>query len=128
MPPKRLAEEKKEWTKKAIQKATQKVFFEKGYANATVEETAHLAGVAKGSIYLHFQTNDYLYLSLMILVLEEVKKSLMEFQGKVVSGQTQTGSEIVTGFFNRNSFKTYSAINRNFLNFNFSFLFPRMKA
>ena len=97
---KRLAEEKKEWTKKAIQRAAQKVFFERGYANATVEEIAHLAGVAKGSIYLHFQTKDDLYLSLMIPVLEEVERSLVDFHGKVVSGQYQTCSEIITGFFN----------------------------
>lgn len=97
--PKRLAQEKREWTKKAIQKAAQKVFFEKGYANATVEEIAYLAGVAKGSIYFYFKTKDDLYLSLMIPVLEEVRRSLIEIQDKVVSGQYRTGHEIVNGFY-----------------------------
>jgi len=98
--PKRLVEEKKEWTRKAIQKAAQKVFFEKGYANATIEEIAKLAGAAKGSIYLYFQTKDDLYLSLMIPALEEIKRSLADFQGKMAKDQYQTCSEFITGFYN----------------------------
>ncbi len=97
--PKRLAQKKREWTKKAIQKAAQKVFFEKGYASATVEEISNLAGVAKGSIYSYFKSKDDLYLSLTIPVLREVKRSLIEIQDKVISGQYRTGHEIVNGFY-----------------------------
>lgn len=97
---KRLAEEKKELTQKAIQKAAKKVFFEKGYLNTTIAEIAKLAGVAKGSIYLYFQTKDDLYLSLMVPILEEIKKSLTELKDKITQGQYRTGKEIITGFYN----------------------------
>jgi AcrR family transcriptional regulator len=97
---KRLAEEKKELTQKAIQKAAKKVFFEKGYLNTTIAEIAKLAGVAKGSIYLYFQTKDDLYLSLMVPILEEIKKSLTDLKDKITQGQYRTGSEIMTGFYN----------------------------
>jgi len=98
--PKRLAEEKKELTQRAIQKAAKKVFFEKGYVNATIAEIAKLAGVAKGSIYLYFETKDDLYLSLMVPILEEIKKSLTDLKDKITQGQYRTGSEIMTGFYN----------------------------
>jgi len=97
---KRLAEEKKELTQKAIQKAAKKVFFEKGYLNTTIAEIAKLAGVAKGSIYLYFQTKDDLYLSLMVPILEEIKKSLTDLKDKITQRQYRTGSEIMTGFYN----------------------------
>jgi AcrR family transcriptional regulator len=97
---KRLSEEKRELTQRAIQKAAQKVFFEKGYVNATIAEIAKLAGVAKGSIYLYFQTKDDLYLSLMLPILEEIKKSLTALKDKINQGQYRTASEIMTGFYN----------------------------
>jgi hypothetical protein len=44
----------KKLTQKAIQKAPPKVFFEKGYRNATIAEITKLAGIAEGSIYLYY--------------------------------------------------------------------------
>ncbi|OGP52991.1 MAG: hypothetical protein A3K30_01485, partial [Deltaproteobacteria bacterium RBG_13_51_10] len=73
---------------------------EKGYGNATIEEIAKLAGVAKGSIYLYFPTKDDLYLSLMIPVLEEIKRSLSDFQDQVAKGQYQTCNAIIIEFYN----------------------------
>lgn len=97
---KRLSEEKRELTQKAIQKAAKKVFFEKGYVNATIAEIAKLAGVAKGSIYLYFQAKDDLYLSLMLPILEEIKKSLTDLKDRINQGLYRTASEIMTGFYN----------------------------
>lgn len=86
-------------TQRAIQKAAQKVFFEKGYVNATISEIAKLAGVAKGSIYLYFETKDDLYLSLMLPILEEIKKSLTEFKQRVLLHESLTGKDLVEGFY-----------------------------
>jgi AcrR family transcriptional regulator len=97
--PKRLADEKKEWTRKAIQQSAKKVFFEKGYADATIEEIARLAGVAKGSIYLYFQAKDDLYLSLMIPVLEEIRESLTDFQNRFRQGEYPRCNDLIQGFY-----------------------------
>lgn len=97
---KKLSTEKKKLTEKAIQKAAQEVFFEKGYVNATISEIAKLAGVAKGSIYLHFQTKDDLYLSLMLPMLQEINKSLTELKKKFTQKRDLTGKEFVEGFYN----------------------------
>ncbi|MBN1665046.1 MAG: TetR/AcrR family transcriptional regulator [Deltaproteobacteria bacterium] len=96
---KSLAHEKRDLTQKAIQKAAKKVFFQKGYANATIAEIAKLAGVAKGSIYLHFQTKDDLYLSLMLPILKEIKRSISGLKESVEQGRCKTGKEIVEGFY-----------------------------
>lgn len=101
--PKRLSEEKRKLTQKAIQKAAKKVFFEKGYGNATVAEIARLAGIAKGSIYLYYKTKDDLYLSLMLPVMEEIRRSLQELKTKIIQGQIKTAQEFVEGF--RNHYK-----------------------
>lgn len=95
---KKLTEEKRKLTHKAIQKAAQKVFFEKGYVNATIAEIAKLAGVAKGSIYLYFQTKDDLYLSLMLPILQEINRSVLEMKDNVTQGQWKTAKDVIEGF------------------------------
>ena len=46
--------------------AAGKVFSEKGYAAATVEEIAESAGVAKGSVYNYFSSKQELFTALFI--------------------------------------------------------------
>ncbi len=98
--PKRLSTEKRKLTQKAIQKAAQQVFFEKGYVNSTISEIAKLAGVAKGSIYLHFQTKDDLYLSLMLPMLQEIRKSLTELKDTLSQTKQLSGKDFIAGFYN----------------------------
>lgn len=52
--------------RKAILKGAREVFFEKGLIAATVEEIAARSGLAKGTIYLYFQSKEEIYASLMI--------------------------------------------------------------
>ena len=47
-----------------IQKAAREVFFDKGFANTTMEEITKKANVSKGTIYLYFKNKDELYVSL----------------------------------------------------------------
>lgn len=96
---KRLSDEKRKLTQKAIQKAAKKVFFEKGFTNATIAEIAKLAGVAKGSIYLYFQTKDDLYLSLMLPILQEIQRSVLALKEKVALGRCKTAKDLIAGFY-----------------------------
>ncbi len=53
-------------TRKAILKASLKVFSTKGYARARLEDVAREAGVTRGAIYWHFDNKAKLYSSAVI--------------------------------------------------------------
>ncbi len=59
-------------TKRRIFNTAIKVFSEKGYDNASIEEITSIAGVAKGSLYYHFSKKEDIF----DLLLEEGKKLL----------------------------------------------------
>ena len=59
-------------TKRRIFTTAIKLFAEKGYDNAGIEEITAVAGVAKGSLYYHFDTKEELF----DLLLEEGEKLL----------------------------------------------------
>jgi len=59
-------------TKRRIFKTAIKLFAEKGYENTGIEEITAVAGVAKGSLYYHFETKEELF----DLLLEEGIKLL----------------------------------------------------
>lgn len=62
--------------KEAILKAARKVFFAKGFMNATVDEIAEHCGLAKGTIYLYFKSKEEIYVSLMIKGLSLLKQEM----------------------------------------------------
>jgi AcrR family transcriptional regulator len=47
--------------RESILRAAAKVFTERGYANATIDEVASHAGVAKGSVYTYFKSKQHLF-------------------------------------------------------------------
>ena len=51
-------------TRAAILVAAEKLFFEKGVANSTLDEIASAAGVTRGAIYWHFESKSDLFLQL----------------------------------------------------------------
>ncbi|MCL4425770.1 MAG: TetR/AcrR family transcriptional regulator [Firmicutes bacterium] len=51
--------------KSLLFKAALEVFAEKGFANATVDEIVQRAGVAKGTVYHHFESKEELFLVLL---------------------------------------------------------------
>ena len=59
-------------TKRRIFKTAIKLFAEKGFDNAGIEEITAVSGVAKGSLYYHFETKEDLF----DLLLEEGRKLL----------------------------------------------------
>ena len=51
-------------TRQSILAAAERVFYEKGVSNATMEEVASAAGVTRGAIYWHFANKTDLFLEL----------------------------------------------------------------
>lgn len=59
-------EREKEQRREEILNAAQAVFFEKGLANATMDEIAEKAELSKGTLYLYYASKEDLYLAVMV--------------------------------------------------------------
>src|SRR5688500_9894478 len=57
--------EAKEATRRKVLAAAAKVFQDRGYHSATLDEVADIAGYSKGAIYSSFATKDDLFLALL---------------------------------------------------------------
>lgn len=66
--------------KRLIVSAAQRVFARKGYRSASIREIAGEAGVAKGTIYLHFRSKDELALAAVADVYDRVRRRLAELE------------------------------------------------
>ncbi len=68
--------------KASIEKASKKIFLEKGYAAASVDEIAHLAGVTKRTLYSYYPSK----LALFVHVFDEYLQRLTAAISKAASG------------------------------------------
>jgi AcrR family transcriptional regulator len=96
---KTLQAEKKEWTRREVLNAAKRLFFQKGFIHTSIEEIAQEARVSKGTIYLHFQSKDELYLSLMVPALQELGRLFKNLEGDLSAGRLSDGKAVVLGFF-----------------------------
>ena len=96
---KTLQAEKKEWTRREVLNAAKRLFFQKGFIHTSIEEIAQEARVSKGTIYLHFQSKDELYLSLMVPALQELGRLFKNLEGDLRAGRLSDGKAVVLGFF-----------------------------
>jgi AcrR family transcriptional regulator len=69
-------EREKEHRKEEIIDAAQKVFFEKGLSEATMDEIAEAAELSKGTLYLYYKSKEDLYLAVMMRGMEKLYKRL----------------------------------------------------
>lgn len=92
-------QDKKEWTKKAILTAAEKVFLERGYVNTTIDKIATKARVSKGTIYLYFSSKDDLFMSLLIPMIQNLGRLFQELEEKVSHDPAITGKDVVMGFY-----------------------------
>ena len=74
----RRTKEEAERTRKAILKASLKVFSTKGYARSRLEDVAKEAGVTRGAIYWHFDNKANLYSSAVIESVSGYRKRLTD--------------------------------------------------
>lgn len=65
-------------TKGRIVQASLAVFAEKGYHATTIQEIAHRAGIAVGTIYIHFSNKSDLFRTLIQYVLESIQSLIQE--------------------------------------------------
>ena len=78
-------ERERENRKNEILDAALKVFAEKGFYNATMDEIAEKAELGKGTIYYYFSTKEDLYLQLLKREEEKLSDELFRFEGKTTS-------------------------------------------
>ena len=57
-------EREKEQRRNEILDAAEKVFFSKGFNNATMDEVAETAELSKGTLYLYFKNKEDLYFAI----------------------------------------------------------------
>lgn len=67
--------------RRAILESAKAVFFEKGFAAATMDQIAEAAEVSKGSLYLHFSGKEELYVSILIEGLQMLYDQFREAVG-----------------------------------------------
>jgi AcrR family transcriptional regulator len=60
-----LAQRRKTETRQGLLAAAYRVFGQKGYAQATVDDVAAAAGVSKGAVYHHFESKEDLFRALL---------------------------------------------------------------
>jgi AcrR family transcriptional regulator len=68
--------ERREKTRTAIVKAARRIFGERGFAAATIDDIAASAHVAKGAVYHHFSTKETLFEAVFELVSLELVSEL----------------------------------------------------
>lgn len=78
--------------------AAQKVFSEKGFHQATVEEVAELAGVGKGTVYLYFAGKKELLVALLEDRLRAIRVLLEERLGRVSSSKEKLRQVVALHF------------------------------
>ncbi len=89
----------KEQRIQSILDAAQKVFSEKGYLKATMEEIAWEAEVTKPTVYLYFKTKDDLFYTLMLPLMEDMHQQLEELEKRLESGKIKDGTTLIKGLF-----------------------------
>src|SRR5436190_16582209 len=61
-----------------ILEAARKVFAKKGFSDATVDDIANAAGVAKGTVYLYYRSKRELYFAALKFGIEQMHTALVE--------------------------------------------------
>jgi AcrR family transcriptional regulator len=69
--------DKKQKAKEIIDAALQ-VFSQKGYAAASVDQIAAVAGIAKGTVYKYYPSKEKLYLAAIMVFVEEFEDAVVE--------------------------------------------------
>lgn len=94
-----------------ILEAARKVFAKKGFHDATVDEIANAAGLAKGTVYLYYRSKQEVYLSALKFGIGQMYAVLVDEVKKVETTEEKLKTLIVAklAYFdeNRDFFKIY---------------------
>lgn len=69
-------------SKQLILDAAEEIFYEKGYADATMRAVAVRAGISIGGIYIYYQSKEQLYEDVLRRQLDNLRQKISEFDGK----------------------------------------------
>src|SRR5437667_10227521 len=67
-----------EFRSSEILEAARKVFAKKGFHDATVDDIANAAGVAKGTVYLYYRSKQEVYLAALKFGIAQMYSALVE--------------------------------------------------
>ncbi|MEO0073475.1 MAG: TetR/AcrR family transcriptional regulator [candidate division WOR-3 bacterium] len=81
--------QKSDAKRRAILQAAFDVISEKGYYETKMEDVAHRAGVAKGTIYLYFRDKPDLYVGIVEWLLDQAVKVLREIAARPITARAQ---------------------------------------
>ena len=79
-------ERERQQRRDTILDAAEKLFFDKGMENTTMDEVAKEAEFSKGTIYLYFKNKEELYLGITHRGLEILKEIFIQYAEKAVTG------------------------------------------
>lgn len=88
----------KDAKRNAIILAARKVFYEKGFMDATMEEIAVESGFAKGTIYLYFKSKEELYVTLMATGMGLLKMALEKSASMKMRPEERLG-KLMEGYY-----------------------------
>lgn len=95
----RRKEREKQQRMQSILDAATRVFLEKGYTKATMDDIALEAEITKPTIYQYFETKEHLYLSLMVPYIEELGKQVNGIEAKLLRDGYESGAALVHDLF-----------------------------
>lgn len=81
--------------KSLILESAEKLFIEKGYYSAKIEDIARNAGIAKGTVYIYFKDKESIYISL----LEKKLAELTSFIGNVINEEISSSEKLEKIYF-----------------------------
>jgi AcrR family transcriptional regulator len=94
-----------------ILEAARKVFAKKGFHDATVDDVANAAGLAKGTVYLYYRSKQDVYLAALKFGIGQMYSALVEEVNKVATTEAKLKALIAAklAYFdeNRDFFKIY---------------------
>src|SRR5256885_6429797 len=94
-----------------ILEAARKVFAKKGFHDATVDDVANAAGVAKGTVYLYYRSKQDVYLAALKFGIGQMYAALVEDVNKAATTEEKLKALISAklAYFdeNRDFFKIY---------------------
>lgn len=81
--------------KSLILESAEKLFIEKGYYSAKIEDIARNAGIAKGTVYIYFKDKESIYISL----LEKKLAELTSFIENVINEEISSSEKLEKIYF-----------------------------
>ena len=85
--------------KRQILEAAGKVFLQKGYINATMDDISLEVGLTKPTIYKYFKNIDHMCYLLFVPLIDSMTQNLARLEKDVLAGKYQSGAQLIHDIF-----------------------------